>query len=69
MQELEFADLESMNVFDVYEGKSLETGKKSYGLKFTFRNPSRTLKSEEVDQIMQKLMVTFEQQNGAIIRQ
>ncbi len=69
MKELEIADLESMKVFDVYEGKSLEAGKKSYGLKFTFRNGERTLKSEEVDQIMQKLMVTFEQQNGAIIRQ
>jgi phenylalanyl-tRNA synthetase beta chain len=69
MNSLEISELESMNVFDVYEGKSLDSNKKSYGLKFVFRNPTRTLKSEEVDQIMQKLMATFEQQNGAVIRQ
>lgn len=61
--------LENVSVFDVYEGKNLGEGKKSYGLTFNFRLQDRTLKNEEVDQVMQKLIANFEQNNGAVIRQ
>ncbi len=56
--------LEDISLFDVYEGKNLPEGKKSYALSFYFRDPKRTLTDKEVDASMDKisnrLCTTFE---------
>ncbi len=60
--------LQSLNVFDVYEGDRLEAGKKSYSVSFLLQDPSQTLTDQAIDQVMQRLMQQFEKQAGALIR-
>jgi phenylalanyl-tRNA synthetase beta chain len=60
--------LQSLNVFDVYEGDRLEAGKKSYSVSFTLQDPSQTLTDQAIDQVMQRLIQQFEKQAGALIR-
>jgi len=52
----------------VYEGKNIPEGKKAYALGFTLQDVAKTLTDEEIDKTMEKLMATFEQKLGAIIR-
>ena len=51
--------LNSVSLFDVYEGKNLPKGKKSYGINFTFQDKNRTLTDKQVDKVMQKLLKNF----------
>lgn len=60
--------LKEINLFDVYEGKNLESGKKSYGVSFTFRDDSKTLTDKQVDKIMQKLLNNLEKEVQATLR-
>ncbi len=60
--------LQSVNVFDVYEGPNLGTGKKSYSVSFALQDFSQTLSEQAIDQVMQRLIGQFEQQAGALIR-
>lgn len=60
--------LADMNLFDVYEGKSLPKGKKSYALSFVLRDPNKTLKDKQIEKVMSKLQQTFEKQFGAELR-
>jgi phenylalanyl-tRNA synthetase beta chain len=60
--------LREVNLFDVYEGKNLEEGKKSYALSFTFQDQERTLTDSEIDGIMNKIKSTFEEKFGAVLR-
>jgi phenylalanyl-tRNA synthetase beta chain len=55
-------------VFDVYEGEKIPQGKKAYAIGFTLLNEQKTLTDEEIDQVMNKLINSFEQKLGAIIR-
>ena len=55
-------------VFDVFEGKPLEEGKKAIALSFVLGRDDRTLMDEEADTLMQELMRNFEKQTGAVIR-
>jgi phenylalanyl-tRNA synthetase beta chain len=59
--------LTDVKVFDVFEGKPLEEGKKAVALSFTFNRIDSTMKDEEADSSMTKLMSAFEQM-GAVIR-
>lgn len=62
--------LQSVNLFDHYENEEqLGAGKKSYALSFVFRDDSKTLKSKEVDKIMQTIMQQCEKRLNALIRQ
>ncbi|TNE79965.1 MAG: phenylalanine--tRNA ligase subunit beta [Bacteroidetes bacterium] len=75
-----FADLEKIiketdkglirdvHVFDVYEGDKLPEGKKSYSISFVLQNEEKTLSDKEIDALMNKLIVNFEQRAGAQIR-
>ena len=54
--------------FDVYEGDKIPEGKKAYALGFTLLDESKTLTDEEIEKTMAKLMSTFEDKMGAIIR-
>ena len=60
--------LKSVNLFDVYEGKNLEAGKKSYALSFILQDTENTLKDKQIEVIMAKLQKTFEEKFGAKLR-
>ena len=60
--------LSSVQLFDVYQGKNLPKGKKSYGVSFYFQDPRKTLTDKYVDKIMGKLQKRFETELGAQLR-
>jgi len=60
--------LKDVNLFDVYEGKNLPAGKKSYAVSFTFRDEHKTLTDKQVDKVMTKLQQNFEQKLNAELR-
>ncbi|MFM1753629.1 MAG: hypothetical protein RLZZ236_568 [Bacteroidota bacterium] len=60
--------LKNIDLFDVYEGKNLPEGKKSYALSFSIQDSSKTLTDEQIDKIMSKLQKNFETELGAVLR-
>lgn len=60
--------LKEVQLFDVYQGKNLPKGKKSYGLSFSFQDNKKTLTDPQVDKVMEKLKANFEKQFGAELR-
>ena len=60
--------LKAVTLFDVYEGKNLEPGKKSYALSFILQDAENTLKDKQIEAIMAKLLKTFEEKFGAKLR-
>ncbi|MBB3124753.1 phenylalanyl-tRNA synthetase beta chain [Mesoflavibacter sabulilitoris] len=60
--------LKNINLFDVYQGKNLPDGKKSYAVSFTFLDENKTLTDKVVDKIMSKLQSNFESELGAELR-
>lgn len=67
-RQTEKALLKDINLFDVYEGKNLPEGKKSYALSFTIQDNSKTLTDVQIDKIMSKLQHNFENELGASLR-
>ena len=61
--------LKEVNLFDVYEGKNLEVGKKSYAVSFMLQDETKTLTDGQIEAIMKKLLVNFETKLGAKLRQ
>ena len=61
--------LKDINLFDVYEGKNLPDGKKSYAVSFTLQDNTKTLTDEQIDKIMSKLQKNLEAEVGASLRQ
>lgn len=60
--------LKSINLFDVYEGKNLESGKKSYAVSFILQDDTKTLTDAQIEPIMKKLQTNFENKLGAKLR-
>ena len=60
--------LKNVSLFDVYEGKNLEAGKKSYAISFTLQDADKTLTDKQIDAIMQRLIKNFEEKTGAKLR-
>ncbi len=60
--------LTDINLFDVYEGKNLPEGKKSYAVSFTLQDEHKTLTDKQIDKIMNKLQHNFENKLGAELR-
>ncbi len=60
--------LKEVDLFDVYEGKNLPEGKKSYAVSFVLQDENKTLNDKQIDKIMQKLQQTFEKNVGAELR-
>ena len=60
--------LKNVNLFDVYEGKNLPAGKKSYAVSFTLQDELKTLTDKQIDKIMNKLQSNFENKLGAELR-
>lgn len=57
--------LKSVELFDVYEGKNIAEGKKSYAVNFILEDPERTLTDERVDKVMNGILNNLTRQLGA----
>ena len=55
-------------MFDVYEGDKIEAGKKSYAVSFILQDEEKTLAEKEIDSFMNRLIMGFEKELGAVIR-
>ncbi|MFA6831272.1 MAG: phenylalanine--tRNA ligase subunit beta [Bacteroidaceae bacterium] len=60
--------LKSVSLFDVYEGKNLPEGKKSYAVKFMLQDEQKTLNDKVIDKVMQKIIDNLQSQIGAELR-
>ncbi len=60
--------LKSINLFDVYEGKNLPEGKKSYAMSFELSNDEKTLEEKEITEVMSSLINTFKKEFAAELR-
>jgi len=60
--------LKQVSLFDVYEGKNIEKGKKSYAISFMLQDENATLNDKQIDKIMSKLITTYENKLGAKLR-
>jgi phenylalanyl-tRNA synthetase beta chain len=67
-QKCEKSLLKTINVFDIYEGEKIEASKKSYSVSFILQDNQQTLTDVVIDKSMQKLMLGFEKELGAVIR-
>jgi len=61
-------NLVSIDIFDIYQGTHIEKGLKSIAFTLTFNDDSKTLESEDVDQLMKKIMKRLEFSYQAQIR-
>ncbi len=60
--------LKNINLFDVYEGKNLPEGKKSYAMSFELLNEEKTLEEKEISEVMNSLISTFQKEFSAELR-
>ena len=60
--------LKKINLFDVYEGKNLPEGKKSYAMSFELLNEQKTLEEKEIAEVMNSLINDFRKEFGAELR-
>ena len=60
--------LKSVSLFDVYKGDKIPQGKKQYALSFVLQDLDKTLTDADVERIMQKLLSSFQNENGATLR-
>jgi len=63
------ADLESVDLFDIFRGKNTPPGQKSVACAFTYRRPDRTLTDAEVNAAHEKLVEQFKVKLQAVIRE
>jgi len=67
-QETEKNLLTSIQLFDVYEGKGVPEGKKSYGLSFTLNDRHKTLTDKHIDKVIKKIFDKLQNEFGAELR-
>jgi phenylalanyl-tRNA synthetase beta chain len=60
--------LKKVELFDVYEGKNLPEGKKSYAVNFILQDEQKTLNDKAIDAVMQKIIQSLKKQIGAELR-
>ena len=60
--------LKEVKLFDVYEGKNLEAGKKSYAVNFTLQSEEKTLNDKAIEAIMNKIEQSICRATGAVVR-
>lgn len=60
--------LKNVSLFDLYEGKNLPVGKKSYAVSFILQDDTNTLKDKQIDKLMQRLIQAFDANLGAKLR-
>jgi len=60
--------LKNVSLFDVYEGKNLEEGKKSYAVRFVLQDENKTLKDKDIEKVMSKIQTNLENKLNAQLR-
>jgi phenylalanyl-tRNA synthetase beta chain len=60
--------LQSVNLFDVYVGKGVPEGKKSYAISYILRDNTKTLTDKQIDKAMERIVSAYEKQAGAKLR-
>lgn len=60
--------IKNINLFDVYEGKNLPEGKKSYAMSFELLNEEKTLEEKEISAVMDSLIKSFQKEFNAELR-
>ena len=60
--------LKKVELFDVYEGKNLPEGKKSYAVNFILQDEQKTLNDKQIDAIMNKIIASLKKELGAELR-
>lgn len=60
--------LKKCELFDVYEGKNLPAGKKSYAVSFYLQDETQTMSEKQIESIMSKIQKSLEAQLGASLR-
>ena len=55
-------------LFDVYEGKNLPEGKKSYAISMTLQDPEKTLNDKQIEAVMKKVTANLQRELGAELR-
>ena len=60
--------LRQVGLFDVYRGDKIPAGKKQYALSFVFQDLEKTLTDAEIEKVMAKLLNTFINEYGAVLR-
>ncbi len=60
--------LKNVNLFDVYEGKNIEAGKKSYAVSFILLDEEKTLTDKVIEKTMNRLMEAYQKELNAVIR-
>lgn len=60
--------LKRINLFDVYEGDKIESGKKSYAISFILQDENKTLTDKDIDKFMDRLAEVLEKETGAKVR-
>jgi len=60
--------LKNVNLFDVYKGKSLDSGKKSYGISLILSDPEKTLTDKQVDKAMERIVNNLQEKFDCSLR-
>ena len=60
--------LKQVSLFDVYRGDKIPEGKKQYAINFVLQDPEKTLTDQEVEKALSRLLATFQNQFGAVLR-
>jgi len=60
--------LKQVSLFDVYEGKNLPEGKKSYAVNFLLQDETKTLNDKQIDGVMNRIRQNLEKELGAQLR-
>jgi phenylalanyl-tRNA synthetase beta chain len=57
-----------VTLFDLYRGKQIPKGKKSFAIRIIYQSPKHTLTDEEVDQAQEQMLARLHQELGATLR-
>ncbi|MBO4994504.1 MAG: phenylalanine--tRNA ligase subunit beta [Muribaculaceae bacterium] len=60
--------LRDVTLFDVYEGKNLPEGKKSYAIALTLQDDEKTLQDKQIEAVMAKVVANLQKKLGATLR-
>ena len=60
--------LKDVYLFDVYEGKNLESGKRSYAVSFILQDETKTLNDKQIESIMNRIIANLQQKLNAKLR-
>ena len=60
--------LKKVELFDVYEGNNLESGKKSYAVNFILQDENKTLSDKQIEKVMQTLIAQLKNELNAQLR-